>query len=272
MKQPLKIGVICLTLLLSLIILPINLSPSTYDKTKVVFHSYDYNDSLYYVTKIYYRNELGKTSPVKKAYANDGFAKGLEEVLSFSERQGPSVAINASVFNPDKGEAYGIQMKDGEFQREESDLGNSWLLGSDREGRLYSFQSRTADKVMKEKNIVNTWQGFFPLVVDGEWKNYYHSYSIPNIKVDNPRQIIMQDYYNNTYIYTFDGRTEQNSGITYTDFYHIIRNKIKYIRVAYVLDGGGSTSLVLDGKAKNDLIGTSKEKDGRKVADYIYFE
>ncbi|MGG1593062.1 phosphodiester glycosidase family protein [Terribacillus saccharophilus] len=272
MKQPFQIGLICLTLLLSLIILPINLSPSTYDKTKVVFNSYDYNDSVYYVTKIYYRNELGKVSPVQKAYANDGFGRGLEEVLSFSERQHPSVAINASVFNPDRGEAYGIQMKDGEFQKEQNDLGNSWLLGSDQTGKLYTFPSQAADKVMETKNIVNTWQGFFPLVVDGEWKDYYRSYSIPNIRIDNPRQIIMQDYYNNTYIYTFDGRTEKNSGITYTDFYHIIKNKVKNIRVAYVLDGGGSTSLVLDGKAKNDLIGTSKEKAGRKVADYIYFD
>lgn len=272
MRQVLKAVFISIILLFSIVILPINIAPSTYEKPKVVFNSYDYNDSVYYVTKIYYRNELGKIFPVKKAYANGGFGKGLEEVLSFSKREGSSVAINASVFNPNKGEAYGIQMKDGDFQKEQSDLENSWLLGSDRAGRLYSFQSRSADKVIKANNIVNTWQGFFPLVENGEWKNYYRSYSIPNIKIDNPRQIIIQDYYNNTYIYTFDGRTEQNSGITYTDFYHIIKNKIKYIRVAYVLDGGGSTSLVLDGKAKNDLIGTSKEKDGRKVADYIYFD
>jgi exopolysaccharide biosynthesis protein len=51
----------------------------------------------------------------------------------------------------------------------------------------------------------------------------------------------MQDYYSNTYIYTFDGRTNQNSGNTYGDFYNIIKERMKYIRLAYVLDGGGST-------------------------------
>ena len=272
MQRTLRIGLICLALMLSLIILPISLAPSTYDKTKVVFHSYDYQGTRYYVTKIFYQNELGKVAPVKKAYANEGFGKGAEEVISFSERQDPSVVINASIFNPDTGEPYGIQMKGGELQKTSSDLGNSWLLGSDEAGRLYTFQSRFAAKEIKTKDIVNTWQGFFPLVIDGEWKNYYRSYSIPNIRMDNPRQIVMQDYYNNTYIYTFDGRTEQSSGITYSDFYHIIKNKIKYIRLAYVLDGGGSTSLVLEGEAKNDLIGTSKEKHGRKVADYLYFD
>jgi len=272
MERTLKIGLIGISLLASLIVLPMNLAPATYDKTKVVFHSYDYLDSHYYVTKIYYQNELGKVSPIKKAYANDGFGKGAEEVISFAGRQKPSVAINASIFNPDTGEPYGMQMKDGEFQKESSDLGNTWLLGSDASGRLYTFQSRFAGREIKSKDIRNTWQGFFPLIVEGEWKNYYRSYSIANIRTDNPRQIIMQDYYNNTYIYTFDGRTEQNSGITYSDFYHIIKNKIKYIRLAYVLDGGGSTSLVLDGEAKNDLIGTSKEKCGRKVADFIYFD
>jgi exopolysaccharide biosynthesis protein len=156
MNVQVKLIFIFITFFISSLLFPIKLDPSTYNKTKVTAHAYSYNDSSYYVTKIYYKNEIGKVTPIQKAYGNDGFINGLEEVLSFSRRHRYRVVINASVFDQETGEPYGIQMKDGKVQKKHSELKEGWLLGSDRTGILYTFKQQDAAKVIKNKQIKNT--------------------------------------------------------------------------------------------------------------------
>lgn len=66
-------------------------------------------------------------------------------------------------------------------------------------------------------------------------------------------------------VFQCDGATEDKTGLTMNEFADMIVSRCDHIRVAYNLDGGGSTNVIFGKEKIND------NRDVRQICDILYF-
>lgn len=220
----------------------------------------DIAKSTYYITTIPQKDSEGNILQLRHEFQNDIMDSEPETARSFYERTKSSVVINASTWNSQTGKIHGIQIRDGEIIKDTPHEA-FYTLGIKEDNTLKAFPPYiTASEILSE-GYVNAVTGFYPMMENSE------VIEVPNGSTREPRQIIAQKLNKDIIILTVDGRTFKNSGFNDSDIIRVLQSY--GVVFAYMLDGGGSTSTMVNGMFIN------KPSDGsglveRGLADFLY--
>lgn len=198
---------------------------------------------------------------LKTAFAKNTYGKNITEYPSIiAEEQKAILAIN--------GDFYGVQekgfvLKNGRIYRETT---------KNNQEDLVIFYDGTFGIINESKtNLYNLnakeLLSFGPVLIkDSEIKVKTNSTVQKELK-SNPRTAI--GYYNKNHylIMVSDGRTKESEGLSLYEMASILKDQ--KVKLAYNLDGGGSSTLYFNGRIINKPMNKGKLGE-RKVSDIVY--
>ncbi len=205
---------------------------------------------VYYVADI----RLKSLQFFKTAFANETFGRNIHEATSGqANRHKAILAINGDYYGArDKG----LIIRNGTLYRDNSNRESLVLM---RNGEMHIVDISASGWDLIREGAVQSWS-FGPALVK-EGKNVI---GVSKTDRPDPRTGIGMI---NPYHYIFicvDGRLQDSKGLKLIEFSQLF---LEYgCPVAYNLDGGGTTTMVMNGKVVNRPCYTSE----RKISDIIY--
>lgn len=236
-------------------------------------HRDEVSGTDYYITRINATDKFGNKNILRVGIANDDETiTTVESPIDFAHRKNTPVCINAGIFysEAEKPCAYGMVIKDGVIlknQVSEDPIWYPYLLGINANGTLmdYTSDGSITGEQLINAGVVDCILGFYPLIKNGvacDTTNY-------QTKESAPRQVICQNADGSYLIFTCEGRTTNNTGMTVDDLIRVLLTL--NVNFAFNLDGGGSVSTVVKGNKINNDYDDYGRKD-RKVATMLYLE
>lgn len=228
-------------------------------------------DTEYYLMDVPKFDNQGNKLKLKHGFAAEQFGNGNKETArTFSDRNYASAVFNGSVFNTSNFNLIGNQIKDGKIYQSDSytDRSYRWHLGFKEDGTMKIYPNGTSASTMLQDGIVNSITAFYPIILNKEHRpDIYHQHA--DSKTFHPRQVIAQRE-NGDYVFlSSEGRNVKHRGLSIDDCYEILSANYNDITNAYVLDGGGSTSSVVNGTMINRPNDSSLLTE-RSVPDFLY--
>lgn len=223
------------------------------------------SNTTYYITKIPHLDKNGNLIQLKLGIANDNEALNtLESTLEFAHRKGATLCINAGLADTSDN-AMGTIIKDGVILKDRLYNQDHFdFLGIKEDNTLLRFNSTTTTgQYMLNVGVKNALMGFYAIIENGAAITKIDSYATAK----HPRQVICELTNGDMMIFTCEGRTEDDIGMTVADVVRILTASYS-VKFAYVLDGGGSTSTVLRGSKVNKNI--DENTIDRPVATFLY--
>lgn len=228
-------------------------------------HEFKKTDLRFFVAHVY------TTSPgqLRTAFAGEKYSKDLAEApKDIAARHDAVLAINGDYYNYK--ENSGLIIRNGALYRELATSRHQLLI--DKSGTMTGLMPENYEKGNGQMYIdqgVEQCFTFGPLLVDNyqalELPEKYYIATYDDIR--EPRTAIGQVDENHYVIVVADGRRKgwSDEGMTLPELQQVFVEQ--GARIAYNLDGGGSTTMVLEGERVNKG-STSRERD---VSDIIYF-
>lgn len=224
------------------------------------------SETDYYLTRVAHKDDQGDIIKLRHAFAGKDVG---ETVREFAVRTGTMLAFNASTQRqptPGTKAPRGIQIVDGQIVQEIA--ANRYVLGIKGDNELVVFNPKTSGSQMLQEGIVNALTAFIPLIVDHQNVPDSLLTIVRNLNEKHPRQIIAQFDNNDILFLSCGGRGFDGAGMTSKDLMRVLQGlKVKF---AFMLDGGGSTSLVEGNKLITKMI-DKKGTEERTRPNFLYF-
>lgn len=238
---------------------------------KKLHYRADGTDTEYYLITVPANDDVGNKLKIKHGIAADKYGSNYTETArTFSDRHYASAVFNASVFNTSTGKLIGNQIKDGKILQSDSytDRNYRWHLGFKEDGTMKIYPNGTTATTMLKDGVVDSITAFYPVILNKEHRpDIYKQHA--DASNFHPRQVIAQRE-NGDYVFlSSEGRSVKHRGLTIEDCYEILSENYNDITNAYVLDGGGSTSSVVNGMMANRPYDSSLTAE-RSVPDFLY--
>ena len=216
-----------------------------------------------YETDIYLADvKLSSAEYMKSAFAQTTYGRNINEKTSvIADRQNAIFAVN--------GDCYGFRrsgwvLRNGVLYRSgESDT--ALLMGVDG-----SF-SCDSDKALIEQFLPDLWQIWSfgpPLVVDGIVSVSENEEITGRSSNSNPRTAIGQAGDLHYIFLVSDGRTSASAGLSLYELATLLAERD--CKIAYNLDGGGSSAMVFNGRVLNKPTTDGRRIGEREVSDIVY--
>ena len=228
-------------------------------------HEFKKTDLRYFVAHVY----TTRPEQLRTAFAGEKYSKDLAEApKDIAARHDAVIAINGDYYNYK--ENSGLIIRNGELYRELGTSRHQLLI--DKDGTMTGLLPENYEKGKGQSYIdqdIEQCFTFGPLLVNDyqalELPEKYYIATYDDIR--EPRTAIGQVEENHYVIVVADGRRKgwSDEGMTLKELQQIFVEQ--GARIAYNLDGGGSTTMVLEGERVNKG-STSRERD---VSDIIYF-
>ena len=212
--------------------------------------------------------QVSDATIIRAAFAEDTFGTNvIAKTSDIAAQAGAELAINGDYYGF---RDTGIVIRNGVAYRD-AGTRQGLLLRTDGTLSLYDETSTSADELLT-KGAWQTWS-FGPGLVNGgaivegiddvEIDTNVGNHSVQG---NQPRTAIGMIAANHFLFAAVDGRSAGYSrGMTMTELAQLLLNR--GVQVGYNLDGGGSTTMVLDGDLINDPLGRDRE---RGTSDIIY--
>lgn len=228
-------------------------------------------NTYYSIITVPYLDKNGKRIKIKNGFSKDKFGSEFETIMDFKKRhENASLIINATPWDVNSGVVKGRVIADGVALQTEPIAWGNETLGLLANGELKTYTNSVHIADVLAEGVTDGWAGFFSLIVDHQKVDYLKAEATyPNMNAINSHQVIAQMDNLDLKIFTFGGNTKNRKGFTLDDCYRVLSTYDP--KFAYNLDGGGSTSTILNGVYTSDL----KDDFGRsvrKVPSFIYFE
>lgn len=212
--------------------------------------------------------QVSDATIIRAAFAEDTFGTNvIAKTSDIAAQAGAELAINGDYYGF---RDTGIVIRNGVAYRD-AGARQGLLLSTDGTLSLYDETSTSADELLT-KGAWQTWS-FGPGLVNGgaivegiddvEIDTNVGNHSVQG---NQPRTAIGMIAANHFLFAAVDGRSAGYSrGMTMTELAQLLLDR--GVQVGYNLDGGGSTTMVLDGDLINDPLGRDRE---RGTSDIIY--
>ena len=125
----------------------------------------------------------------------------------------------------------------------------------------------TASELLK--NGAQQVLSFGPTLVENGKVTVSEDAEVGQSQASNPRTAIGQVGKNHYVVVVSDGRTSESTGLSLYQLANVMKKH--GATYAYNLDGGGSSTMVLNGKVINNPVGGSGQSSERTVSDMLYF-
>lgn len=217
-------------------------------------------ETTYYVADI----SIKDASLLKTAFANNSFGRNIKETTSIiAEENNAILAIN--------GDFYGFRdsgyvLRNGELYR--STINNSEDLVIDKNGDFKIIKENEVDiSTLEDEGVLQVFS-FGPALVENGESSVDENDEVGKAMVSNPRTAIGQVDSLHYIMIVSDGRTSESEGFTLKELSEILIDK--GCITAYNLDGGGSSTMVFNGKVINKPTTNGKSIKEREVSDIVY--
>lgn len=236
------------------------------DYYTITKHYDELSKTHYFLTQIKNKDRQGNIIKLQHAFSNKDVG---ETVREFAVRSGSMLAFNASTqYSPTPGTKApnGVQIVDGKIMQERH--GTVYTLGIKPNNELVVYPPRTSASRMLKDGVVNALTAFIPLIID--YTNVHDSLLTirKNFNEKHPRQIIAQFDNLDLLFLSCGGRGFDGEGMTSKDLMRVLQGL--NVKFAYMLDGGGSTSLVVGDELLTKKI-DKKGTEERTRPNFLYF-
>ena len=209
------------------------------DQIDIVLTTMRVENTTVYVADV----QIADISLLKTALAGNTYARNLTETTSVQ-------AANAGAILAINGDYYGAQergyvLRNGVLYRASAQSGTDALvIGADGNFRIITEGETSADTLVRE----GAWQvlTFGPALINGGQVTVSSSDEVGRAMTSNPRTAIGQISEGHYLLVVSDGRTKESAGLSLRQLAELMQSL--GAQVAYNLDGGGSSTMVFQGR------------------------
>lgn len=231
------------------------------DQIDIVLTTMRVENTTVYVADV----QIADISLLKTALAGNTYARNLTETTSVQ-------AANASAILAINGDYYGAQergyvLRNGVLYRASAQSGTDALvIGADGNFRIINEGETSADTLVRE----GAWQvlTFGPALINGGQVTVSSSDEVGRAMTSNPRTAIGQISEGHYLLVVSDGRTKESTGLSLRQLAELMQSL--GAQVAYNLDGGGSSTMVFQGRVVNNPTTNGRSIRERSVSDIVY--
>lgn len=231
------------------------------DQIDIVLTTMRIENTTVYVADV----QIADISLLKTALAGNTYARNLTETTSVQ-------AANAGAILAINGDYYGAQergyvLRNGVLYRASAQSGTDALvIGADGNFRIITEGETSADTLVRE----GAWQvlTFGPALINGGQVTVSSSDEVGRAMTSNPRTAIGQISEGHYLLVASDGRTKESTGLSLRQLAELMQSL--GAQVAYNLDGGGSSTMVFQGRVVNNPTTNGRSIRERSVSDIVY--
>lgn len=231
------------------------------DQIDIVLTTMRVENTTVYVADV----QIADISLLKTALAGNTYARNLTETTSVQ-------AANAGAILAINGDYYGAQergyvLRNGVLYRASAQSGTDALvIGADGNFRIINEGETSADTLVRE----GAWQvlTFGPALINGGQVTVSSSDEVGRAMTSNPRTAIGQISEGHYLLVVSDGRTKESTGLSLRQLAELMQSL--GAQVAYNLDGGGSSTMVFQGRVVNSPTTNGRSIRERSVSDIVY--
>lgn len=231
------------------------------DQIDIVLTTMRVENTTVYVADV----QLADISLLKTALAGNTYARNLTETTSVQ-------AANAGAILAINGDYYGAQergyvLRNGVLYRASAQSGTDALvIGADGNFRIINEGETSADTLVRE----GAWQvlTFGPALINGGQVAVSSSDEVGHAMTSNPRTAIGQISEGHYLLVVSDGRTKESTGLSLWQLAELMQSL--GAQIAYNLDGGGSSTMVFQGRVVNNPTTNGRSIRERSVSDIVY--
>lgn len=231
------------------------------DQIDIVLTTMRVENTTVYVADV----QIADISLLKTALAGNTYARNLTETTSVQ-------AANAGAILAINGDYYGAQergyvLRNGVLYRASAQSGTDALvIGADGNFRIITEGETSADTLVRE----GAWQvlTFGPALINGGQVTVSSSDEVGRAMTSNPRTAIGQISEGHYLLVVSDGRTKESAGLSLRQLAELMQSL--GAQVAYNLDGGGSSTMVFQGRVVNNPTTNGRSIRERSVSDIVY--
>lgn len=231
------------------------------DQIDIVLTTMRVENTTVYVADV----QIADISLLKTALAGNTYARNLTETTSVQ-------AANAGAILAINGDYYGAQergyvLRNGVLYRASAQSGTDALvIGADGNFRIINEGETSADTLVRE----GAWQvlTFGPALINGGQVTVSSSDEVGRAMTSNPRTAIGQISEGHYLLVVSDGRTKESAGLSLRQLAELMQSL--GAQIAYNLDGGGSSTMVFQGRVVNNPTTNGRSIRERSVSDIVY--
>ena len=231
------------------------------DQIDIVLTTMRVENTTVYVADV----QIADISLLKTALAGNTYARNLTETTSVQ-------AANAGAILAINGDYYGAQergyvLRNGVLYRASAQSGTDALvIDADGNFRIITEGETSADTLVRE----GAWQvlTFGPALVKDGQVTVSNSDEVGRAMTSNPRTAIGQISEGHYLLVVSDGRTKESTGLSLRQLAELMQSL--GAQVAYNLDGGGSSTMVFQGRVVNNPTTNGRSIRERSVSDIVY--
>ena len=231
------------------------------DQIDIVLTTMRVENTTVYVADV----QIADISLLKTALAGNTYARNLTETTSVQ-------AANAGAILAINGDYYGAQergyvLRNGVLYRASAQSGTDALvIGADGNFRIITEGETSADTLVRE----GAWQvlTFGPALVKDGQVTVSSSDEVGRAMTSSPRTAIGQISEGHYLLVVSDGRTEESAGLSLRQLAELMQSL--GAQIAYNLDGGGSSTMVFQGRVVNNPTTNGRSIRERSVSDIVY--
>ena len=231
------------------------------DQIDIVLTTMRVENTTVYVADV----QIADISLLKTALAGNTYARNLTETTSVQ-------AANAGAILAINGDYYGAQergyvLRNGVLYRASAQSGTDALvIGADGNFRIITEGETSADTLVRE----GAWQvlTFGPALVKDGQVTVSSSDEVGRAMTSNPRTAIGQISEEHYLLVVSDGRTKESTGLSLRQLAELMQSL--GAQIAYNLDGGGSSTMVFQGRVVNNPATNGRSIRERSVSDIVY--
>ena len=231
------------------------------DQIDIVLTTMRVENTTVYVADV----QIADISLLKTALAGNTYARNLTETTSVQ-------AANAGAILAINGDYYGAQergyvLRNGVLYRASAQSGTDALvIGADGNFRIITEGKTSADTLVRE----GAWQvlTFGPALVKDGQVTVSSSDEVGRAMTSNPRTAIGQISEEHYLLVVSDGRTKESTGLSLRQLAELMQSL--GAQIAYNLDGGGSSTMVFQGRVVNNPTTNGRSIRERSVSDIVY--
>ena len=231
------------------------------DQIDIVLTTMRVENTTVYVADV----QIADISLLKTALAGNTYARNLTETTSVqAANTGAILAINGDYYGAQE---RGYVLRNGVLYRASAQSGTDALvIGADGNFRIINEGETSADTLVRE----GAWQvlTFGPALINGGQVTVSSSDEVGRAMTSNPRTAIGQISEGHYLLVVSDGRTKESTGLSLRQLAELMQSL--GAQVAYNLDGGGSSTMVFQGRVVNSPTTNGRSIRERSVSDIVY--
>lgn len=234
------------------------------DAAEYSLNEYRYLDTTIYVVDVY----ADDVSQIATALAKDTYGKNVTQTTSqIASNTGATVAINGDMYGSRES---GYVVRNGVLYRDTVSSASQEDLVIYADG---SFDIICEGDVSAQELVeAGAWQvfSFGPGLIEDGQITVSENDEVDRAMASNPRTAIGYVSQGHYVLLVADGRTSASEGLSLYELATFMRDELG-VTCAYNLDGGGSSTLYIEGEVINNPTSSGRSSKERKVSDIVYF-